>query len=128
MSGPARAGCLVYALDLSRLAGFYEAVLGMERLHATEEIVVLQSPDFQLLVHAIPPQYAEGIEIWSPPELRKNTALKFFFTVPSLEEAAIQLDALGGGFSGGTWDGPGFKVRNAFDPEGNIFQLRAAQP
>ena len=124
MSGPARAGCLIYALNLSTLAGFYETVLGMKRLHATEEIVVLQSPDMQLLVHAIPPQYAEGITISSPPEPREEAALKFFFTVPSLEVAGSQMAALGGGSLPGSWDGPGFRVRNAFDPEGNIFQLR----
>ncbi|MGL4477784.1 MAG: glyoxalase/bleomycin resistance/dioxygenase family protein, partial [Aeromonas veronii] len=30
----------------------------------------------------------------------------------------------GGGLLSQQWTGPGFVVRNAFDPEGNILQLR----
>jgi hypothetical protein len=31
---------------------------------------------------------------------------------------------LGGGLFGPLWPGPGFRARNAFDPEGNVCQLR----
>ena len=36
--------------------------------------------------------------------------------------------ALGGGAVGVDYEGPGFTVRNLFDPEGNILQVRAAAP
>jgi len=85
MSGPARAGLFLYAKDLVRLADFYEAGLGMARLHAAADLIVLQSADIQLVVHAIPAHIAADIVITSPPQKREDTALKFFFTVPSID-------------------------------------------
>jgi predicted enzyme related to lactoylglutathione lyase len=124
MPGPARAGLFVYAKDAERLATFYASVAGMVRLHATDELIVLDSADIQLLVHRIPAAIAAGIEITSPPQRREDTALKFFFTVPSIEAAKATATRLGGDVSGERWNGPGFVVCNAYDPEGNIFQVR----
>ncbi|MFN7954332.1 MAG: VOC family protein [bacterium] len=124
MSGPARAGALVYALDLERLAGFYVALLGMRRLHGDDEHVVLANGDFQLVVHAIPPEYARGIVIQSPPVPREDTAIKLFFTAPNLADAAGVALRLGGRLFDAEWEGPGFRARNGCDPEGNVFQLR----
>ena len=124
MPGPARAGVFIYAKDLERMARFYEAVLGMRQVHATGEIAVLESPDIQLVLHATPPQYAAGLAITSPPRLRENTALKFFFTVASIPQARERAAALGGNVQLQHWSGPGFVVCNANDPEGNVFQLR----
>ena len=89
MSGPAHSGLLVFAKELDRLAHFYESVLGLSRLKDSEELIVLQGQDIQLLVHAIPPHIASGIQISSPPRRREDTALKFFFTVPSISAARI---------------------------------------
>ena len=124
MPGPARNGLFVYALDAGRIARFYEDVLGMARLHATEEIVVLQGEDIQLLVHAIPAHIARGIRIATPPKRREDTALKFFFTVPGLATARAAAARLGGEVFDEQWQGPGFVVCNACDPEGNVFQVR----
>lgn len=124
MPGPARAGALIYAKDLTRLADFYTQVLQMEQLHARPEIVVLESADMQLLIHAIPPHIAETIEILSPPEPREDTAIKLFFTVPSLEWAREVVGRLGGVVREEVWEGSGFSVCNALDPEGNVFQVR----
>ena len=124
MSGPARAGALIYALDLEHLAIFYATILDMRRLVGDDEHVVLANADFQLIVHAIPPAYAEGIVIQSPPEPREDTAIKLFFTVPSLASAADGMQQLGGRLFDGEWEGPGFRVRNGCDPEGNVLQLR----
>ncbi|MBA8889105.1 putative enzyme related to lactoylglutathione lyase [Dokdonella fugitiva] len=124
MPGPARAGLFVYAKDAERLATFYASVADMVRLHATDELIVLESADIQLLVHRIPAAIAAGIEITSPPQRREDTALKFFFTVPSIETAKATATRLGGDVSGERWNGPGFVVCNACDPEGNIFQVR----
>lgn len=124
MSGPARAGLFIYAKDLPRLAGFYESLLGMSRVHATSDLVVLHSPDIQLVIHAIPPAIAASISISSPPEKRDDAALKFFFTVPSIAEAAASAHDLGGEVMPERWQAPGFRACNAIDPEGNIFQVR----
>lgn len=124
MPGPARAGLFIYAKDLRRLARFYEAVTGMQQVTETPEMIVLATPDIQLLVHAIPPEIAATIEIGTPPTRREDTALKFFLTVPSLATARDTAAALGGVVGQENWRGPGFTVCNAVDPEGNVLQLR----
>jgi predicted enzyme related to lactoylglutathione lyase len=124
MPGPARAGLFVYAKDKDRLSRFYEVVAGMKRLNETPELTVLESPDFQLLVHRIPESIAAGITITAPPSRREDTALKFFFTVASLKVARDNAAALGGEVWNENWKGPGFVVCNAMDPEGNVFQVR----
>lgn len=126
MSGPARAGLFVYAVDAERIARFYEIVGGMRRLHAREELIVLQSADIQLLVHQIPAEIAAGITIASPPARRENAALKFFFTVADLHAARSIAATLGGEVFNENWRGPGFVACNAMDPEGNVFQIRAS--
>ena len=88
MPGPARAGAVIYAKDLARMAAFYETLLGMRRLHASPDHVVLESADIQLVIHGIPPHIAATFEISTPPEKREETAIKLFLTVPSLEAAA----------------------------------------
>lgn len=126
MTAPARAGVFVYARDLPRLAAFYAAVLGMREVHATEDMAILASPDLQLLVHRIPAPIAAGIRIETPPLPREDAAYKFFATVPSLVDAGTTAASLGGALFDERWQGPGFIVCNAMDPEGNIFQLRQA--
>ena len=124
MSGPARAGLFVYAVDATRVARFYQNVVGMEILHEREDLIVLQSPDIQLLVHKIPAAIANGISIEVPPIRRENTALKFFFTVHSLDSARNSAGEYNGEIFNETWDGPGFIACNGIDPEGNVFQIR----
>lgn len=124
MPGPARAGALVYAKNLEQLATFYETLLSMVRLHASDELIVLESPDFQLLLHAIPPHIAATIVITSPPKRREQTPMKLFFSVSSIEEARATAARMGGEVFSEQWQGPGFRVCNACDPEGNIFQVR----
>ncbi len=124
MPAPARAGLFIYAKDTNRLARFYEAIASMRRVTETSELIVLASPDIQLIVHAMPPHIANDVVISEPPERREDTALKFFFTVPSLDASRDQAAALGGEVGRENWRGPGFIVCNAVDPEGNVFQLR----
>ena len=126
MSGPSQAGLFIYAKDLERIATFYESVMGVSRLHATPEMVILQLQNLQLLIHGIPEHIASTFEITTPPERREDTALKFFFTVESIANARTAAAALGGEVFNEQWRGPGFIVCNGYDPEGNIFQLREA--
>ena len=128
MSASARAGVFVYAKALDHVTDFYASVLGLRAVHRTDQMVVLRSPDLELLVHAIPPAIAATIEITTPPQLRDDAAIKFFATVASLDECAAAARTHGGDLFGEAWAGPGFVVRNAFDPEGNIFQVRQSVP
>jgi predicted enzyme related to lactoylglutathione lyase len=118
------AGLFIYAKDLVRLAAFYEDVLGMTRVHSSDDLVVLQLQGLQLVVHLIPPHIASSIIITSPPERREDTALKFFFTVPSIDAARKKAASLGGEVMHENWQSAGFRICNGCDPEGNIFQVR----
>lgn len=124
MSGPARAGLFVYAVNPAKLVTFYQEVANMRVLHERDDLTVLESPDIQLLVHRIPDHIARDIPISVPPLRREDTALKFFFTVPSLGAAAEAASRLGGELFDDRWQGPGFVACNGMDPEGNVFQLR----
>lgn len=124
MSGPARTGIFFYAVNLTAVSTFYEQILGAQVLHSDETHSVLQSPDVQLLIHAIPPQYADAIVIEKPPVPRETQAIKPFFTVESLAAAESLVVQLGGVVWGPIWPGPGLRVRNVCDPEGNIVHLR----
>ena len=124
MSGPARTGVLFYAKNLSSVSAFYERVLGARLVHADEEHRVLQSPDVQLIIHAVPQRYASSIVIAVPPVPREEQAIKPFFAVESLASAELLVEQLGGKVCGPIWAGPGMKVRNVCDPEGNIVHLR----
>ena len=124
MRPPARTGVLIYAKNLGTMSAFYEHVLGARVVHADAEHAVLQSPDVQIILHAIPPQYAESIEISTPPVAREQQAIKPFFTVDSLSDAELRVEARGGLVWGPLWPAPGLRVRNVCDPEGNIIHLR----
>ena len=124
MPGPAAAGVLLYAKNLDALAHFYEQVLGMQELHRSAEIIVLESSVLQIVIHAIPAAIAAQVHISTPPQRRENVALKFFVTVPSMAQAQEAATRLGGQVFDESWQGPGFVVRNAMDCEGNVFQLR----
>ena len=124
MPGPARTGVLFYAKNLASVSSFYEQVLGARVVHSDDEHRVLQSPDVQLIIHAIPQQYASGIVIAVPPVPRDEQAIKPFFTVEKLAVAEALVAQWGGKVIGPIWPGPGMKVRNVCDPEGNIVHLR----
>lgn len=124
MPGPARAGALIYAREPGLLSHFYRTLLQMEIRSQSEQLIVLENGDIQLLVHAIPERYIGQVVVTTPPALREQGAIKLFFTVPSLAWAEAKAADLGGGLLPQQWSGPGFVVRNAFDPEGNILQLR----
>ncbi|MEJ7138784.1 VOC family protein [Amphibiibacter pelophylacis] len=123
ISGPARAGLSIYALDLQRIARFYETVLGMSRVHESPEVVVLQSSDIQLVLHRIPADRAATISLSSPPQ-RRSSAIKFFFTVPDIAIARSAAQEAGGDVLLEQWQGPGFVVCDSCDPEGNVFHVR----
>jgi predicted enzyme related to lactoylglutathione lyase len=125
MPGPARAGALIYAKHLEPLSRFYRQLLSMALRTSDAEHHVLDNGDLQLIVHAIPEAIARSIEIAVPPQPREEQAIKLFFTVADLAQGARLAVELGGGLLGPVYEGPGFQARNAFDPEGNVFHLRA---
>ena len=66
---------MLYAKDMERVAGFYEAVLGLRRTGHDADHVVLESPALQLVVLAIPRHIAVNVEITVPPARRERAAV-----------------------------------------------------
>lgn len=124
MPGPARTGVLIYASDVARVSAFYEGVLGARVLRADAGCRVIESPDVQLLIHAFPAEHAAAVVVTQPPVPRDRQAIKPFFTVDDLAAAEALVEQLGGIVWGPIWPGPGLRVRNVCDPEGNIVHLR----
>lgn len=124
MTTPMRSGTLIYAKNLALLASFYRQLLSMTEVYASDELVVLRSPDAELVVHRIPAHIAETIVVETPPVLREETAIKPFFPVASFADAQALAATMGGALFGPQYEGPGFCTTNAYDPEGNIMQLR----
>ena len=126
MSHQPRAGAVVFAKNLSRVAKFYEEILSMAVVHSEQDHIVLESPACQLVIHAIPTKIAASIEISNPPVRRTETPIKLFFLVPSIGEARAKAAALGGELNPreGEWEARGFRACDGHDPEGNVVQLR----
>ncbi|MBV8624147.1 MAG: hypothetical protein JO174_11740 [Herbaspirillum sp.] len=130
MSTQPKAGAVLFAKDVARLAAFYAQVLAVVPKHAHPEKVVIEAADFLLVIHAAPPAVSAGIEITTPPVLRENVPAKLFLPVRSLAQARLSTERLGGGMKpeAAAWDGPGFRACDGFDPEGNVVQFREALP
>lgn len=118
---------VLYAKDLDAVAGFYARLLDVVPLTVESTHVVLPIGDGRLWVHAIPAAYATSIRIAQPPALREDAAIKLSFAVASLSVARDTGTAHGGGVSAPerAWQDQGTWYLDAWDPEGNVFQLRA---
>ncbi|MEZ5294335.1 MAG: hypothetical protein R2745_24870 [Vicinamibacterales bacterium] len=119
-------GLIVFAKDTQKVSAFYAAALGLDRVESGPGHDLLAGPGCEIVVHAIPPQYAADIAISTPPEPRSETALKPAFVVGSLESVRAAIEATGGGLkpAESAWTMRGFDVLDGWDPEGNIIQFR----
>ncbi|MBK9516896.1 MAG: glyoxalase/bleomycin resistance/dioxygenase family protein [Anaeromyxobacter sp.] len=117
---------MVFALDLERLTRFHEEVLSLRPVERGPHHAVLEAPGHQVVLHAIPPEIASGLEVTRPPQRREEAAIKPFFPVASLAAARAVAASLGGVVdpSDREWAGGGFRACDGHDPEGNVIQLR----
>jgi len=127
-TGPGPLAGVVYALDVARLADFYADVAELRPTDAGTGYAHLTAPGVELFLVAIPAETAAGIEVASPPRRREETPIKLAFPTSDLERArSVAAD------HGGVVDPPerawtfgGYLHCDGHDPEGNVFQLRAA--
>lgn len=121
-----KAGAVIFAKDVGRVAEFYEQLLSLSAVHTENDHVILESQDIQLVIHAIPAQVPRSISISAPPVVRDQTPIKLFFPVVSFAEARASASLLGGqvGPAVKEWETPSFRACDGYDPEGNLFQLR----
>lgn len=123
-------GAVIFVKDVARVARFYQQLVPMAVTHEEEGLCVLSSASVELVIHAIPQQYAEGIEIAVPPVAREDSYLKLFFPCRDLAAARVAAAQLGGYLQppDKEWEARGFRACDGVDPEGNIIQLRQPVP
>ncbi|AOY00855.1 hypothetical protein [Jeongeupia sp. USM3] len=120
-----RAGTVLYAVDIERVAAFYAGVLDMDIGHAEAHYIVLNTPGYELVIQRVPEQIAATIVVDTPPRPRENTAIKPVFFVASLVNARTVAACLGGLLPDTEWRFGDFTVCDGIDPEGNVVQFRA---
>jgi predicted enzyme related to lactoylglutathione lyase len=126
MSNKPKPSAVIFAKNVAQVVKFYEGVLPMSIVHSDPDHIVLNSEDFQLVIHAIPKQIADTIAIAEPPKIREDMPIKLCLPVSSIAEARVKAAALGGKVRSQEkeWNGPGFKACDGYDPEGNVVQFR----
>jgi predicted enzyme related to lactoylglutathione lyase len=126
MSNKPKLSAVVFAKNVAQVVKFYEGVLSMSIVQADPDRIVLNSEDFQLVIHAIPKEIADTIAIAVPPEIREDTPIKLCLPVSSIAEARAKAAALGGKVRSQDqeWNGPDFRACDGCDPEGNVVQFR----
>ena len=125
-----RAGIVVYAKEVGRVAAFYAAVAGLDLVEATDGYVVLASDALEFVVVRIPDEIAGTIEVATPPVRRTETPLKPVLPVADIASARQRAPGLGGVVDppAREWRWGDTTVCDGNDPEGNVFQLRDPQP
>jgi hypothetical protein len=126
MSSHAKPGVVLFAKDLPVVTRFYEGLVSMLVVAVEHDHVILESGGFQLVVHAIPAEIAESIEIASPPARRFDAPSKLILPVASLAGARVAARLLGGELDPpeAEWELGGDRVCDGIDPEGNVVQFR----
>ena len=117
-----RPGAVIFSGDHKRLAKFYEGVTGLNVSFADDQVTVLRSDTYELVLHSLGREPA----VTNPPRAREDDYIKPFFPVKSLAEARERAAALGGELrpQNQEWTARGFRACEAIDPDGNVIQFR----
>jgi predicted enzyme related to lactoylglutathione lyase len=119
-------GAVLFAKDLPRVAAFYRELVGMTQTVTENRLIVLESDTYQLVIHGIPKNIANRIDITTPPLRRVDMPTKLVFPVTSLAAARTAAGALGGEVDpvSAQFSARNFTACDGFDPEGNVVQFR----
>ena len=123
---PIRQSLVVYAKDKRRVSAFYQRTLGLVAVEDESTHDLLRGPGIELVIHAIPQEYASQISIANPPQVREETPLKPVFLVESLEAVRLAAESTCGSLqpTDRAWRYNGAIVLDGCDPEGNVVQFR----
>jgi catechol 2,3-dioxygenase-like lactoylglutathione lyase family enzyme len=121
-----RQSLVVYAKDKRRVSAFYRRTLGLVAVEDESTHDLLRGAGIELVVHAIPQEYASHISIANPPRVREETPLKPVFRVESLEAVRLAAESAGGSLqpTDRARQYNGAIVLDGCDPEGNVVQFR----
>lgn len=121
------AGVVLFCSDVQRLAHFYEAVAELSPVHIEPGLTVLAGTHAEVVLHALPPQYADRPETAKmPAEAREDSYCKPYFPVPDLERTRLLVIEHGGTMQPveREFEHRGLRMCDAIDPEGNVIQFR----
>jgi len=109
---------MFYVKDLDRMVSFYGETLGLKVIEETRagDFVEFDAGGTRFALHAIPLEFADQIEITSPPKPREKCPVKLTFAVEDAEHE--RLKALSVKIIERPWG-----ARDAVDPEGHIFGI-----
>jgi catechol-2,3-dioxygenase len=126
MASNIRPGVVIFTGNHKRLAKFYEAMTGLAVRFTDDQITVLGSDTFELVIHSLPGEP----EVSEPPAAREDCYIKPFFPVASLTEARERAAALRGLLRprNEEWEARDFRACEATDPDGNVIQFREDEP
>jgi predicted enzyme related to lactoylglutathione lyase len=113
---------VLFAKDLRKVARFYREVMGASLHRSDAYHEALDCLGFRLVVHQIPQEFAQSIEISTPPERRENAALRLDFPVDHIELARRLAKELGGQIDelAPPWAAETQSFFLGYDPEGNV--------
>ena len=122
MANNIRPGAVIFTGDHKRLAKFYEGTTGLAVRFTDNNLTVLGSDSFELVIHALSGEPA----VTEPPLARQDSYIKPFFPVTNLSEARERAAVLGGQLrpQNEEWTARGFRACEAIDPDGNVIQFR----
>ena len=122
-----KVNAVLFVKDLQRVADFYLNALDMTCVFSDADHSVLNSSDFELIVHQIPKSIADGITIQQPPVRRTEGAIRLDFPVQSIEECRNKAEIFGGEIDRNPphWAGPNTNFFFGYDPEGNQFGVKS---
>ena len=107
---------------------FYRQMLGTPPVNAewTDQWALFDAGGTRFALHAIPAEYAQNIEISSPPKARETNPVKLIFAVDNVPKERDRLEALGITVLQRPWQNVAEECEGV-DPEGNVFQISAAR-
>ena len=122
-------GLVIYAKAYKKLADFYSAMLPLNVVEQDDEFVLMASDSVELVILQAPTSITKTITMSNPPAPRENVAIKPVFFIDSIQAAREFVHDYGGfvNHPNKEWMFRGYRVCDGYDPEGNIFQLRASQ-
>lgn len=121
-----KSGAVLFAVNVERVAAFYEALVPMSPVHIEPGLRVIASDGAELVIHAIPPHIMSADDLATPPIPREDCAVKLYFVVASLAAARARAPALGGWLHEceREFEARRFRACDGCDPEGNVIQFR----
>ena len=114
---------VLWADKFDETAEFYRLLLNAEFKHASDGFVSIVGERNEVLLHAVPPQWASDISV--PPALREESTLKPCFEVESIARARDAVSGTNGLIQSADREQTHGNMTycDGNDPEGNVIQV-----